>query len=137
MASTTPEEVREILPSETQLTDAQIQAAIDAAKCVVDNMAVSSCGEDLSDTCLDQILKYLSAHFAAGTENTLSLSSESSDECCKTSVKYGFKFGEGVMGTPFGQTANTLSCGCLAEFDKQPVNLFSIGSHGGDAADYM
>lgn len=133
---TTIEKVRAILPAATTLTDPQIQAAIDAATCLVDQLAETSCGEGLSDACLLQIETYLSAHFAAVTENTLSLSSEK-DPCCGGSATYGFKFGEGVKGTPFGQMANTLSGGCLAEFDKQPVNIFSIGSHGGDAADYF
>lgn len=119
--------VRAILPAETQLTDPQIQAAIDAAKCVVDQ-AAASCASHLSDECLTQIHIYLSAHFAAVTENTLSVSSET-DPCCGGRATYGFKFGEGVKGTPFGQMANTMSGGCLAEFDKQPTNLFSIGCH--------
>ena len=133
---TTLPKVKAILPTGTTLTDEQVQAAIDAATCVVDQLAVSSCGEDLSDACLVQVETYLSAHSAAVTENTLSLTSEK-DPCCGGSATYGFKFGEGVKGTPFGQMANTLSCGCLQEFDKQPVNLFSIGSHGGDALDWQ
>lgn len=129
--------VRAILPADTSLTDEQIQAAINAATCLVDRLAETFCGQNLSDACLLQIETYLAAHFAAVTENTLSLSAESSDSCCKTSVKYGFKFGEGVKGTPFGQMANTLSGGCLAEFDKPPAALFSIGTNGGDAAEGM
>lgn len=133
---TTIAKVRAILPATTGLTDSQIQAAIDAATCLVDQMAATSCGEDLSDACLTQIETYLAAHFAAVTDNTLSLSSEK-DPCCGGSATYGFKFGEGIKGTPFGQTANTLSGGCLAEFDKSPVGIFSIGSQGGDAADWQ
>ena len=129
--------VKAILPTATLLTDNQINAAIDAATCMVDNLVLTSCGEGLSDACLLQIETYLSAHFAAVTENTLTLKSESSEGCCDASATYGFKFGDGVKGTPFGIMANTLSGGCLAEFDKQPVNLFSIGDHGGDAADYI
>ena len=121
-------DIRKILPTETTLTDDQIQAAIDAAKCIVDQIE-TGCGSDLSDTCLTQIHIYLSAHFAAVTENTLTLSSET-DPTCGGKVVYGFKFDEGVKGTPFGQMANTLSGGCLAEFDKQPVGLFSSGSTG-------
>ena len=119
-------DVRKILPTETTLTSAQISAAIDGAKCVVDRLDAEGC--DLSDACLTQVHIYLSAHFAAVTENTLSLVSES-DPCGGKAV-YGFKFGEGVKGTPFGQMANTISGGCLAEFDKQPVGMFSIGSTG-------
>lgn len=130
-------EVRAILPSDTQLVDTQIQAAIDAATCIVDRIADSYCGESLSAACLLQIETYLAAHFCAVTENTLSLSAESSDGCCTTSVKYGFKFGDGILGTPFGIMANTLSSGCLQEFDKSPANIFSIGSVGGSAQDLM
>ena len=133
----TPDDVRTILPADTQLTDVQIQAAIDAAECIVSQFALSFCGMTYSEACLDQIRIYLSAHFAAVTENTLSLSSESSDDCCKSAVSYGFKFGDGMKGTPFGIMANTLSGGCLAEWDKQPANLFSVGSHGGSAQDYF
>lgn len=128
---TTLQKVKDILPTGTTLTDTQIQAAIDAATCMVDQVELG-CGSDLTDPCLLQVETYLSAHFAAVTENTLSLVSET-DPCSGGKATYGFKFGEGVKGTPFGQMANTLSGGCLAEFDKQPVNLFSIGAHGNDS----
>lgn len=130
MARVTVAEVRVILPGDTTLTDPQIQAAIDAATCIVDEIE-ASCGSHLSAACLKQVELYLSAHYAAATENTLSIASEK-DACCDGSATYGFKFGEGIKGTPFGQMANTLSNGCLAEFDKQPVNLFAIGTHGDD-----
>lgn len=119
-------EVRVVLPASTALTDAQIDAAIAAATCIVDQIA-AGCAEDLTAECLKQVELYLSAHYAAATENTLTLKSEK-DPCGGGSATYGFQFGEGVKGTPFGQAANTLSGGCLAEYDKQPVNLFSIGS---------
>ncbi len=123
----TVDQVKAILPASTELTDPQIQAAIDAAACLVDQIAVG-CASGLTDACLTQVHIYLSAHFCAVTENALSLSSET-DPCCGGSASYGFKFGEGVKGTPFGQMANTLSGGCLAEYDKQPAGIFSIGSH--------
>lgn len=131
------QDVRDILPADTQLTDTQIQAAIDASQCIIDRLSLTYCGMNFSATCIDQIHAYLAAHFCAVTENTLSLLAESSDGCCTTSVKYGFKFGDGILGTPFGIMANTLSSGCLQEFDKSPANIFSIGSVGGSAQDLM
>jgi len=119
-------DVYKILPDETQLTESQVQAAINAATCVVDQIALG-CASHLNDDCLTQVEIYLSAHYAAATENTLSLSSET-DACSDSKKTYGFSFGEGVKGTPFGQMANTLSGGCLAELDKQPARFFSIGS---------
>ncbi len=125
MARVTATEVKVILPSATTLDDPQIEAAIEAATCVVDAVEVSSCGEDLTAACLKQTELYLSAHFAAVTENTLSLTKEKS--ICGGEATYGFKFSEGVKGTPFGMMANTISSGCLAEFDKQPVSFHFIG----------
>ena len=118
-------DVRLILPASTQLTDPQIQAAIDTAHCMI--VELELCCTYTSER-LTKIETYLAAHFAAGTENSLTITSEN-DGCSDSSVSYGFKFGEGIKGTPFGQAANSLSGGCLAEFDKQPVNIFSIGSH--------
>lgn len=122
----TIDQVRTILPTGVSLTDAQIQAAIDAAQCLIDSGACTQCQ--------DQYGIYLAAHFAAVTENTLSLSSEK-DGCCDASATYGFKFGEGIMGTPFGQMANTLSGGCLkaneqvtpASASKATLGIYSIG----------
>lgn len=126
MARTDVAKVMSILPSSTTLTTAQIQAAIDAATCVVDQIA-AGCGSRLSDACLLQVETFLAAHYCAVTENTLSLQSEK-DGCCGGEAVYGFKFGDGVMGTPFGQMANTLSGGCLLTQDKPMARLFSIGS---------
>ena len=106
MPRVTATEVRVILPTDTALTDAQIDGAIAGATCVVDQVELS-CGSSLTTECLKQVELYLSAHFAAVTENTLSLKSEK-DPCCGGQAVYGFKFGEGVKGTPFGQMANTI-----------------------------
>lgn len=124
--TTTVAQVRVILPAGTSLTDPQIQAAIDAAACTLERAALCMEGQGISDACKDIICAYLAAHFAAVTDNSLTISSET-DPCCGGSAKYGFQFGEGIMGTPFGQSANTMSGGCLAELDKVAANLFSIG----------
>lgn len=127
MAHTQPTvaDVRGILPTGTQLTDAQITAAIAAAYITVEDLI--QCCKYYTDDGLTLIQTYLAAHYAAVTENTLSLSSEN-DGCSGSSVTYGFVFGQGIMGTPFGQTANTLSRGCIAEFDKPPTNIVSLGN---------
>mgnify|MGYP006893408783 CR=1 FL=1 len=124
MARAKISDVINVLPVSTILNESQILQAIDAASCLVDQVA--TCAPQLSEACLAQVEIYLSAHYAASVENTLSTSSQT-DGCCDSSVTYGFKFGEGIKGTPFGQMANTLSSGCLAEFDKQPINFVSIG----------
>jgi hypothetical protein len=135
MARTDVVSVQAILPAGTTLTDPQVQAAINAATAVVDVVAAGR-GEDWPPAPLLQIETYLAAHFAAVTDNTLTMSSET-NPTCGASARYGFKFGTGMLGTPFGQMANTLSMGCLAELDKPAAGLYSIGSAGGDAQDYF
>lgn len=125
MARVTVTEVRVVLPASTQLTDEQIQAAIDAASCLIGQAALS-CASHLSEDCLKTVELYLTSHFAAATENTLSISSET-DACCGGQVMYGFKFGSGILGTPFGQMANTLTGGCLAQMDKAKPSMHVIG----------
>lgn len=132
-----PDDVRDILPGDIVFTDDQIQAAIDASQCLLDQFSASFCGETFSAACLDQIHLYLAAHFLCVTNPALTITSETSDGCCKASAKYGWQLDNGIMGTPFGQMANTLSGGCLQEYDKQPANIFAIGSHGGQAQEYF
>lgn len=128
MSTITISQVRAILPVSTGLLDPQIQAAIDAACCIVERIA-TGCASHLTSECIDQIAIYLSAHFSAVTENTLSISKET-DACCGSEMTYGFKFGKGIDGTPFGQMANLLSDGCLAQQQKMKAMLYTIGSHG-------
>lgn len=128
MARVTPAEVREILPDDTTLTDVNLNVHITAAMCIVDDVA-TGCGSRLTTACLKEVERYLAAHFAAVQENTLTIKSET-DPCCGGRATYGFEFGQGIMGTPYGQSANTLSCGCLAQYDKTPISVHSIGTHG-------
>ncbi len=128
MPRASEDDVTRALPTSTQLTTDQINMAIVSANCVVDQIAIG-CASHLNDACMKQIEIYLAAHYAASTENTLTLKSEK-DGCSDSSVVYGFQFGEGVKGTPFGLNANMLSGGCLAEMDKQPARFLSIGTAG-------
>ncbi len=118
-------DVEAILPDGVTLSETAIQMAITSAECTV--AQVADCMAHLPSTCVTQTTIYLAAHYAAATDNSLSVKSEK-DGCCDLSATYGFKFGEGILGTSFGINANTMSGGCLAELDKQPVSFHSIGS---------
>jgi len=123
------QDVLDILPDGVELTEQAIEMAIASAACMMPDVLV--CNPGMTSTCQAQVQTYLAAHFAAVSDNTMTIKSEK-DGCSDSSVTYGFQFGEGIKGTPFGQMANTLSRGCLAELDKTPANLFSIGTHGND-----
>ena len=118
------EDVRAILPPGVSLTDQALQMAVTSAACTLEEIA--DCIVNKSATCKAQIEIYLAAHYAAATDATLTIKSEK-DGCSKASATYGFEFGEGIKGTPFGINANTMSGGCLAELDKQPISFVSVG----------
>jgi len=123
-----PEEVEAVLPSDHTVTPLQIDAAITDALCMVESVKACMVGKGISTTCQARVAVNLAAHYAAVTDFTLNIKSEK-DPCCGGSAVYGFELGEGIKGTPYGQKANGLSGGCLAELDKQPVGIFSIGCH--------
>jgi len=129
MARVIVAEVKLVLPSETELSNAQILQCIDGANLLVDALALTDCGEDLSDALLVKVELYLSAHLCAVTEQTLAIQSEK-DPCCGGSAVYSFVAGEGILGTPFGVTANMFSSGCLVEYDKRQVGFETIGTIG-------
>lgn len=125
----TPAQVKAITGS--ALEDAVVQVFIDAADCILD--LITECTAELSDACLTNASVYLSAHLL-----TTSTVGQGSAMVARESLagKYSVDYllpnasGEGVLGTPFGRVANTLTRGCLAELDKRPTNMYVIGSIG-------
>lgn len=116
--------VQSILPIGNQLTDSQLNIAIDAAICTMAKAA--RCLEGYSEDCQSTIAAYLAAHYAAMSDHALAVKSET-DPCCGSAITYGFEFGTGLNGTPYGQAAITMSGGCLADIDKPKARLYSIG----------
>lgn len=123
----TPENVKDITGSTVE--DVAIQPFLNAASCVMNR--ISSCTESMSSKCKDQLEAYIASHLlvtsAVGQDDML-VTKESLNG--KYSVEYlsPSATGQGIMGTTYGQTANAMSGGCLAQLDKKPVGLFSIGT---------
>lgn len=128
MARTTPDQVREINGS--TLDDASINPFIEAASCLVDRVVASGCADSLSSTCLSSAEAFLTCHIMSGSSV-----GESGGGGIKTQEKfenYSVEFqrsttGDGVLGTSYGITANSLLNGCLVEVDKRNVNIFFLG----------
>ena len=118
------EQVRHVLPQGTTLTSDQILAAISASTLIVNRVAARY---TFNEAELIEIERYLSAHACAVAENSLSVRSEE-DGCSDSKITYGFRFGNGVLGTPFGQMANTISGGVLTQLDKKPIGFKSVGT---------
>ena len=124
----TPADVKAITGS--TLLDAAIAPFITAASCVMEQV-VDDCAANISDDCKTQAEAFLASHLLISSEvgsDSRTISKESLRG--KYSVEYlrPGATGSGVLSTTYGQTANMMLGGCLAELDKQPVNMFSIGS---------
>ena len=97
---------------ETDLTDPQLQAFLDAADAVVtDNLSTSS----LSASTLKQIERFIAAHFAC-MRDPISLRSKIGDaESWNFPASVTTAFGKGLNLTPYGQQALILdSSGLLS-----------------------
>ena len=125
--SATPTQVRDITGS--VLVDNAILPFLDAAACVM--LRLTDCTNSMSTACIDQAEAYLAAHLLTSSnvgKSSAQVSKESING--KYSVEYLAKSasGSGVLSTPFGETANVMLGGCLAQLDKTPTGLLSIGS---------
>ena len=129
----TDPEVRDIIPN-TSISD--LTPFINAANSVVDGVAASDCGSDLSDSQLLQVEIWLSAHYAAVTDPKLALQSEKYETEVNTYSR-GSSSETGVKSTQYGQMANTLSNGCLVEVDMRKVSFFSVGGDTGSECEQL
>ena len=98
----------------TSLTEVQVTPFITAADAIVQQLN-EKCGQDFSDATLEQIELFLSAHFASFADPK---ATEEKFESASKKYARGNQDLSGVMSTQYGQTANMLACGCLADFDK-------------------
>ena len=127
MASATADQVIAITGS--KLSSTAIEPFLTIAACIMTGLAACLSSRGISDDCQTQAEAWLAAHF---------LSTSGVGE--ETRVKKREKFenydvewaqsqlqGQGVLSTNYGQTANMLTMGCLAESDKSPALICSFG----------
>lgn len=129
MARTTIQDVRNVLPSDGgNLTDPQIQQAIDTATLLVDQIA-TGCGSHLPDDILKQIETYTAAHLVAVSHpDQVGTSVLVEEKFENSSKKYSTGSFNNFLGTTYGTTANLLSNGCLMELNQKPARIYSLGS---------
>lgn len=107
--------VREVIPN-TSLED--LLPFILSANKMVDKLASSSCGSSLDDATLEEIEKWLSAHFASIADPKLNIINEKVEGASVTVARGNFASHSGIKSSPYGQMADTLSGGCLGEITK-------------------
>lgn len=126
-SSATAEQVKAITGS--TLGDTSIDPFLTVAACVMANISPCLVSKGVTADCITEAEAWLAAHL-------LSVSGVGGD----TRVKKREKFenydtewatsqlqGQGVKSTHYGQTANMLTMGCLAEADKSPALICSFG----------
>lgn len=121
----TGDDVRGITGS--SLGDSVLDPFICAASVMIDNISLCLSAKGVVDT--NQIEAWLASHL-------LSISGVGDGVTSKTEVSfenYSVKYAraqirkEGLMSTPYGQTANALSKGCLADLDKDVSQICFFG----------
>ncbi len=125
MCEISKDDLADFLGSEVCLTDTQLEIAIGSAGDMIEK-ALESCMMGYSDDKIKRITLYLAAHYSVPFDQTLSMKSYK-DACSNSSATFTTSAGDGVESTTFGNTANQLSCGCLAELGKDPICFFSLG----------
>jgi hypothetical protein len=121
----TPDEVRAITGS--TLTDDEIQPFITAAGCLLGR--VTDCMGFSEGDCYDQTEAYLSAHLLVSS-NIGKDSAPLKREMLLNEYEVEYivsKGGTGILSTPFGETANMLSGGCLVNLDKIQPSFHGLG----------
>lgn len=113
------------LISGTKISDLTVY--IVPANLMVTKIAAADCGSELTTEELKEIERWLAAHFAAVADPGLAKVSERFENAQDVYSRGGSKNMTGIMSTQFGQTANTLSGGCLAELDKRKASGNAIG----------
>lgn len=125
--ATCPDKVRSITGS--TLSDSEIQPFLDAASAILES--VSGYTASLSTTVVTQAETYLTAHLLT-TSPVGDASKQVRRESITSeySVEYltPFNLEQGILSTQYGQTANMLLGGVLAQLDKTPVSFNVIGS---------
>lgn len=122
-----PDQVRAINGS--ALEDAAIQPFIDAAMCIVNQIELCMNGKGISEDCQTTVAAWLSAHLMgmSGIENSSRVKKRETFENYTVEWAQAQVTGSGIMSTTFGQTANTLSGGCLQEVDKRTTYVGFFG----------
>ena len=102
---------------DTSLYDTQIECFLTCATAMI-----SKCQKTFDDDVLDQIKIYLTAHLMTLREPMLK--SENFEGWSKSVLRQ--QAGKGVLATPYGEQANILADGCLANLGLRKTQVFFL-----------
>lgn len=123
----TPDDVRAITGSTK--TDAEIQPFIDAAVCAMNNVSECLTSKGITEDCQNSAAAFLASHFfvSSGVGQGSATVKRKTFEGYTIEYIIGQYSGSGIQGTSYGQTANTLTAGCLIQLDQQPSQVCFFG----------
>ena len=111
----------EILPDGSALTDSAIEAFIEIASSMVDDLDSTL----LSASRLKEVERWLTAHLISITKERVGTKERLGD----AEITYAGEFGEGLKATPYGQMVLQLdSTGELANTGKKRITFKAITS---------
>ena len=130
MARTTPEAVKAITGS--TLDDSVIQAFIDAASCIIDQVEACVIGKGISQECLTTAETFLASALLVKSSVGQSSGALKRETFENYTVEWAQSqiTGQGLLSNGYGETANALTGGCLQEVDKRTPLLFYTGGAG-------
>ena len=123
MSRVTPEEVKAII--DTDLSDAVVQIWIDAANTIITANAECIGGDE---ALLTQVELFLSAHNIGMLDPNVrnQIKKEGPDGFQTEFMQSANVSDELINSTVYGQQANRLSNGCLANVDDRAVTFFTV-----------
>lgn len=127
MSIVTPAMVSIILP-DTELSDGVIQAFITSAERYLVSTSVSA---SVDATTVEELTKWLAAHFITSTVERLAIS----EKAGPTEQKFANVYSKNLSSTPYGQTAITLDySGILNQISQGKRNIVFLAIPEGEIA---
>ena len=123
----TADQIRAVTGSD--LDDSAITPFITAAACVMTRVMPCMVGAGVSDDCLTQVQIFLSAHLFTSSNVGKNARTAKSEKFENYSITWATATatGEGILSSSYGQTANEISGGCLANANKTPASICFFG----------
>lgn len=125
--SATVDQVKSV--TDSTLDDSAISPFITAASCVMARVMPCMISNGVNDDCLTQVQIFLAAHLFTSSNVGKQSRTAKSEKFENYSITWATATatGAGIMSSIYGETANEMSGGCLANAGKTPASICFFG----------
>lgn len=112
------------------LTDEQLAPFMAAADCIISGVTACATAKGVTAECLETACDYLAAHLIFSTNPAGSGGGAKKMQKFENwSITWATSqaTGQGVLASPYGTAANSITQGCLQEADKAPAMVAFFG----------